>query len=274
MAAAVLAIGAARAQDDGVAREDMRLGDATQVLQDLYKAPDQHVPDWLLQRAYGIAVIPNVIKAAFIFGGRGGKGVLTVRNASGRFSDPVFITLGGGSVGWQIGASSTDVVLVLMTPRSVEHFSHGKFTLGADASVAAGPVGRQTEAQGGVSAEIYSYSRSRGLFAGVALDGTVLAVDGDADRAFYGQPDVTADMITHGKVTTTSAAARHFVDSVTADVGGQATGEPSAVGASLPGSSPSPASAPTTGEPAPGASSSGAQSFPLPDSHPGGEPGH
>ena len=126
-----------------------------------------------MQRAYGVAVIPDVIKGAFMFGGRYGNGVLTVRDASGRFSSPIFITLAGGSVGWQLGATSTDVVLVFVTQRSVEHFARGKFTLGADASVAAGPVGRQTEAAAGINAEIYSYSRSRGLFAGVALDGTV-----------------------------------------------------------------------------------------------------
>ena len=97
-----------------------------------------------MQRAYGVAVIPEVIKGAFVFGGRYGNGVLTVRDAaSGRFSNPIFITLAGGSVGWQIGATSTDVVLVFVTPRSVENFARGKFTLGADASVAAGPVGRQ-----------------------------------------------------------------------------------------------------------------------------------
>jgi lipid-binding SYLF domain-containing protein len=262
MVVAVLSIGNAFAQDDAAPREDTRLANATQVLQDLYSAPDQHVPDWLLQRAYGVAVVPDVLKAAFLIGGRGGKGVLTVRDASGHFSNPLFITLGGGSFGWQIGASSTDVVLVLMTQRSVEHFAHGKFTLGADASVAAGPVGRQTEAQGGVSAEIYSYSRSRGLFAGVALDGTVLAVDGPANRAFYGQSDVGADMITHGKVSTTSAAARRFVDTVTAEASGQAPANPTAAGVP---------SSPTASPTAPAASTS-TQSFPLQDNHPGGEP--
>ncbi len=92
-----------------------------------------------MQRAYGVAVIPEVIKGAFIFGGRYGNGVLTVRDAPVRFSSPIFITLAGGSVGWQLGATSTDVVLVFVTQRSVEHFARGKFTLGADASVAAGP---------------------------------------------------------------------------------------------------------------------------------------
>ncbi len=137
-------------------REEARLITATQVLDELRATPDQNVPDWLMQRAYGVAVVPEVIKAAFIFGGRHGNGVLTVRDTSGRFSNPIFITLTGGSVGWQVGATSTDVVLVFVTQRSVENFARGKFTLGADASVAAGPVGRQGEAAAGINAEIYS----------------------------------------------------------------------------------------------------------------------
>src|SRR3984957_5466961 len=193
-------------------REEAVLITATQVLEELAATPDQKVPDWLMQRAYGVAVVPEVIKGAFFFGGRYGNGVLTVRDAtSGRFSNPVFIRLGGGSFGAQIGATSTDVVLVFVTPRSVENFAHGKFTLGADVSVAAGPVGRQTEAAAGKAAEIYSYSRSRGLFAGVALDGTVIAFDRSGNRSFYGDDDVTTSMITRSKVTTHSDAARRFV---------------------------------------------------------------
>src|SRR5580704_4798477 len=179
------------------AREDARLMTATQVLEELRQTPDQNVPDWLMQRAYGVAVVPEVIKAAFVFGGRHGNGALTVRDASGRFSNPIFITLTGGSVGWQVGATSTDVVLVFVTARSVENFARGKFTLGADASVAAGPVGRQGEAAAGINAEIYSYSRSRGLFAGVALDGTEVAFDSHANDTFYNDDDVTTSMITH-----------------------------------------------------------------------------
>ncbi len=136
------------AQDASQTREDARLITATQVLQELDATPDQNLPAWLMQRAYGIAVIPEVLKGAFFFGGRYGNGVMTLRNeTSGRFSNPIFIRLGGGSVGWQIGATSTDVVLVFVTPRSVQNFGHGKFTLGGDASVAAGPVGRSASAR-------------------------------------------------------------------------------------------------------------------------------
>src|ERR1700723_2137278 len=236
----------ALAQSGEPSREEATLITATQVLEELAATPDQKVPDWLMQRAYGVAVVPEVIKGAFVFGGRYGNGVLTVRDAaSSRFSNPIFIRLGGGSFGAQIGASSTDVVLVFVTPRSVENFARGKFTLGGDVSVAAGPVGRQTEAAAGQAAEIYSYSRSRGLFAGVALDGTVVAFDRSGNHAFYNDDDVTTSMITHNKVTTHSESARRFVDAVSS-------------GAAAP--PPAPAN--------PGA----VPPFPMKDSHPGGEP--
>jgi len=268
------AIPAARAQSSGQTTEEARLATSTEVLDMLHSTPDQNVPTWLLQRAYGVAVVPDVIKAAFLFGGRYGNGVLTVRNRAGHFTNPIFITLAGGSVGWQIGASSTDVVLVFMTERSVQNFARGKFTLGVDASVAAGPVGRQGEAAAGVQAEIYSYSRARGLFAGVALDGTVLAFDRSANRAFYGRQDVTTQMITSGAVTTTSAYARRFLNAVVANAGGaasQAAGSqanaPQATASD--GASREPAAAPASSSPA---RQAGARSYPLVDPHPGSEP--
>ncbi len=240
-------------------REDARLITATQVLEELRNTPDQNVPDWLLQRAYGIAVIPEVIKGAFFFGGRYGNGVLTVRDAAGRFSNPIFVSLAGGSVGWQVGATSTDVVLIFATPRSVEHFARGKFTLGADASVAAGPVGRQGEAAAGLSAEIYSYSRSRGLFAGVALDGTVIAFDRKANNAFYHGEEVTTTEITSGKVTTQAESARRFLSVVATSANGAA---PAAAGSGA-AAAPDPADAPAA--PA-------AKTYPMEDAKPGSEP--
>ncbi|HTW74756.1 MAG TPA: lipid-binding SYLF domain-containing protein [Steroidobacteraceae bacterium] len=243
------------------AREDARLETATDVLDMLRATPDQNVPAWLMQRAYGVAVIPDVLKGAFLFGGRYGNGVLTVRNAQGRFSDPIFITLAGGSVGWQIGATSTDVVLVFVTQRSVQNFARGKFTLGVDASVAAGPVGRQGEAEAGIQAEIYSYSRSRGLFAGVALDGTVLAFDRPANRAFYGTRAITTEMITSGEVTTSSQSAQRFLAAVLAGTSGGAAAAPAAQAAA--GSNAGSGAGSAAGAP---------QTFPLQDPHPGSEP--
>jgi lipid-binding SYLF domain-containing protein len=254
----------AQAAESG--REEARLITATEVLDELRATPDQNVPDWLMQRAYGVAVIPEVIKAAFVFGGRHGNGVLTVRDASGRFSNPIFVTLTGGSVGWQVGATSTDVVLVFATARSVENFARGKFTLGADASVAAGPVGRQGEASAGINAEIYSYSRSRGLFAGVALDGTVVAFDSHANDVYYHSNEVTTTEITGGKVTSNAESTRRFLASVAASANGGATG---------PGSSGTPAPAapaPAASAPAPAPANPGVKTYPMEDAQPGTEP--
>lgn len=237
-------------------REEARLITATAVMQELRASPDQGIPAWLMERAYGVAVIPEVIKGALVFGGRHGNGVLTVRDDKGRFSNPVFISLTGGSVGWQIGAQATDVVLIFASRRSVADFARGQFTLGGTASVTAGPIGRSGEAAAGKSAEIYSYSRSRGLFAGVALDGTALRYEVSTNRNFYGRATNTNDIIS-GKVSTSSEAARRFIAAV-------------AAGVPAPG-----ANAPASLEPSPGeipARNGGAQSFPLEDKKPGAEP--
>jgi lipid-binding SYLF domain-containing protein len=269
LAIAALTLSGAPAFAADPSRQDARLITASQVLEELRGTPDQNIPSWLLQRAYGVAVVPDVLKGAFIFGGRYGNGVFTVRDASGHFSDPIFITLAGGSVGWQVGATSTDVVLVFVTPRSVEHFARGKFTLGIDASVAAGPLGRQGEAAAGVNAEIYSYSRARGLFAGVALDGTVLAFDPGANRAFYNDGAVTADMITGGKVGAHSESARHFLSEVVASASGST---PAVSTASAPSATPPQAPAQVPATPPPADNSGHAQTFPMQDNRPGNEP--
>ncbi len=161
------------------AREEGKLLMASQVLEESRNSRDQMIPDRLLERAYGIAVIPDMTKIAFFAGGRRGHGVLVVRDKDGRFTSPVFITMTGGSFGWQWGAQSTDLILVFTSRKGVEGITGGKVTLGADASVAAGPVGRTASANTDTSfkAEVYSYSRSRGVFAGIALDGTALTID-------------------------------------------------------------------------------------------------
>src|SRR3979490_2214266 len=160
------------------AREQGRLLMGSQVLEELRTSRDQYIPDRLLERAYAIAVIPDMTKIAFFAGGRRGHGVLVVRDKDGRFTSPTFITMTGGSFGWQWGVSSTDIMLVFTTRKGVEGITGGKFTLGADASVAAGPVGRQASASTDTSfkAEVYSYSRTRGVFAGLALAGTALPI--------------------------------------------------------------------------------------------------
>jgi len=149
----------------------------------------KEIPESLLSEAQAVAIIPNLIKVGFVVGGQHGKGIVVVKDPkTGGWTAPSFISLTGGSIGWQIGAQSSDIVLVFKTQRSVEGLLEGKFTLGADAAVAAGPVGRQakaaTDAQ--LKAEIYSYARARGLFAGVAIDGSVLAIEHASNAAYYG----------------------------------------------------------------------------------------
>jgi len=165
---------------------------ATDVLEALQAVPEKGVPPVLLADAQGVAVIPNVIKAGFVVGGRGGYGVVLAREPDGAWGRPTFVSLGGASVGLQAGVQSTDVVLVFKTRSGLDRVlrGKGKLTLGADVAVAAGPVGRQAEAatDGRLRAEIYSYSRSRGLFAGVALEGAAITADADANQAFARTP--------------------------------------------------------------------------------------
>ncbi len=199
----------ARAGEEEVKRAE----NAVRVLGEIMQAPDKAVPRDLLQSAHAIAVIPDVIKAGFVIGGRRGEGLISVKSPDGTWSNPSFVNLTGGSVGFQAGVSSTDVVLVFRTQRGVDSIVHGKFTLGADASAAAGPVGRtaqaSTDAQ--LKAEIYSYSRARGLFAGVALDGSVLSIDNKGNQAVYGD-GVTARRIFEGGVSNVPDAVVEFRD--------------------------------------------------------------
>src|SRR5512134_111173 len=182
-------------------KETTRVESAAEVMDKIMQIPEQAIPPSLMANAHGIAIIPGIIKVGFVIGGQYGNGVLLVRRADGSWSNPVFITLMSGSVGWQIGAQATDFVIVFKSPRSVEGIMKGKYTLGADAAVAAGPVGRRAEAATDVElkAEIYSYSRSRGLFAGISLEGSSLQIDHEGDAAFYGKGDIRPTEITEAK---------------------------------------------------------------------------
>ena len=170
-------------------QETARANNAVRVLKEIMQAPDSRIPGHLLRDADAVAVFPDGVKAGLIIGGRHGLGLLSVKTPNDVWSNPTFIGMTGGSIGFQAGVQSTDVILIFRTQRGVDSIVHGKFTLGADASVAAGPVGRTanaaTDAQ--LRAEIYSYSRARGLFAGVALDGSVLSIDNTANQAMYGE---------------------------------------------------------------------------------------
>lgn len=163
---------------------------ASAVLSEAMSTSLNQIPQSMLADAHGVAIIPNVIKGGFIVGARHGRGLLFVREPNGIWHAPVFITLTGGNIGWQAGLQSSDIVLVFKTPKSVEGILSGKLTIGADAAAAAGPVGRQgaVATDGRLQAEIYSYSRSRGLFAGVSIDGSVVQIDQLSTGTYYQSP--------------------------------------------------------------------------------------
>src|SRR5579872_5882697 len=186
----VLACGISATQASAAGNPTETIRRSEQVLADLMAIPARQIPQHLLAGATGVAVIPDVTKIGFIAGARRGHGVIMVRDPDGEWSLPQFITLTGGSVGWQAGVQGTDVVLIFKTRKGVEGLMSGKFTIGVDASVSAGPVGRDAEAatDASLKSEILSYSRSRGLFLGVALDGSALEIDHLAHAEFYGTP--------------------------------------------------------------------------------------
>lgn len=201
-----------------VSKEEKRVSDATDVIDQLLRIPEQSIPPALLSRAYGVAVVPHVIKIGFGLGARRGKGILVVRQDDGSWSNPAFITLTGGSFGFQIGAQSTDIILVFKTRKGVEGIANGKLTLGADASIAAGPVGRHTGASTDITfkSEVYSYSRSRGLFAGIALEGAGVTMDRNANAAFYGSAKITPEQIFASSGNAAPQVANQFVQVLTA----------------------------------------------------------
>lgn len=214
----VLALLAPSAPALAASKEERRVAEAADVLDKLLRIPESTIPPSLLARAYAVAVIPDVVKAGFVLGARRGKGVIVVRKDDDTWSNPAFIKLTGGSVGWQAGVQSTDVILVFKTRQGVRDIADGKLTLGADASIAAGPVGRQAAVATDLEfeAEVMSYSRSRGLFAGVALEGSGVTMDNKANSAFYGADAGTAEAIFASSAGIAPEVAVTFVDLLTA----------------------------------------------------------
>ena len=208
----VLAISAAALPRGGSldARDtEKRLDASAEVLTEIMGAPDKGIPQDLLNKAACVVVIPGVKKGAFIVGAKFGRGFIVCRNEARGWSAPAGVKVEGGSVGFQIGGSETDVVMLVMNRNSVDKLLSSKFTIGADASAAAGPVGRTssaaTDAQ--LHAELLTYSRSRGLFAGVSLEGATLRPDDDANKDMYGKEMSNKDIV-QGKVAPPPAAAR------------------------------------------------------------------
>ena len=189
-------------------REDVRAGEAVRVVEQIQSIPESAIPDRLLDEAKAIVVVPDTIKAGFVFGGRRGLGLMSVKTADGTWSNPVFVKLAGASFGLQAGVQSADVILVFRSERGLDSIVNGKVTLGADAGVAAGPVGRNAAAatDGQLKAEIWSWSRARGLFAGIALDGAVLSIDNGANSSTYGNA-VTPRAVFEGRAPQAPSAA-------------------------------------------------------------------
>ena len=177
---------------------DYRISEARQVMAEVMATPDQSIPEELLAKCKAIAIYPSVLKAGFILGGRFGKGVVLKKDQkTGQWGPVAFSTIGGGSWGLQIGGSATDLILVIMNERGLNGLLSNNFTLGGDAAVAAGPIGRNSEAATDLSlrAGIISYSRSRGLFAGMALDGAVMTQDNNSNSAYYGKFLTSRDIL-------------------------------------------------------------------------------
>ena len=167
--------------------EEIIVDTATNVLQETMMLPAERIPHALLRDARGIAIFPNVLKGGFVVGVRHGRGIILVRDNAGKWQPPVFLSITGGSVGWQAGLQATDLLLVFRTRNSIDSLLQNKLTLGVDAAVAAGPAGRLAAASTDLMlrAEILSYSRSRGLFVGISLDGSSLQVDPSSGQAYY-----------------------------------------------------------------------------------------
>lgn len=242
--AVVLSAGIANAQRN----DDAKFTAAAEVLEIFTTNEENGIPTEILQRARGIVVIPNLIRGGFVFGGRRGRGLISIRSPNGEWSNPAFVTLTGGSFGAQFGAESADVVLVFANDRAVRNIASGKFTLGGDAAAVAGPLGRRSTAAVTGRAEVYVYMHSRGLFAGAAFEGTRLDVDEQASEAFYRN---TSGVPLGPQTIETPATALPFLDALrTAAVSAGSSG-------TQPGGLP-PASSPSSSPPV-----EEAETFPL-----------
>ncbi len=185
----------------GSSQEAQRLTESVRVLQEIMDAGDQSVPRSIMQKAEGIAIFPSLLKGGFIVGGQHGRGVISAKDSkTGAWSSPAFLTITGGSIGAQIGGQAVDLLLIVQNRRGLEQLVSNQFKIGADASVAAGPVGRDASASTDIQmrAQILSYSRTRGLFAGVTLNGSTIRQDRDANDRFYGMGYRTGQIVFDG----------------------------------------------------------------------------
>ena len=203
---ATLSLGSVCWGDSARHDAEERLGNATEVLHEIMGMPDKGIPDEVLDHARCVAVVPHMIKGGFVFGGKGGKGVATCRTSNG-WSAPAFITISGGNWGLQIGVEAVDLVMIFQNEKAMQRLLSSNFHVGADASAAAGPVGRHAEAgtTWKLDTEILTYSRAKGVFAGLTLEGASIRQDNDSRRAIYG-PRVTTKALLMGKVPAPATA--------------------------------------------------------------------
>jgi lipid-binding SYLF domain-containing protein len=213
LVAAIAALALLAAPATAGERQRQKLRAAAEVYRELLDTPDRKVPSKLIEEARCLAVIPGVIKGAFVWGGRHGRGVLTCRD-EGVWSPPIFVTMSGGSFGFQIGGQASDFVLFFITDRSVRSLLRSEFTFGGDASISAGPLGRTAEASTDLrlTAEIYSYAKSRGLYAGLSLEGARLAANRKWIQAYYGERLWPEQVLYEGAISDPGPAARQFLD--------------------------------------------------------------
>ncbi len=198
MIALTLGFSSAQAGKD----EDLKVLQSAKVLKELLNLPENAIPPILFEKAYAIAIIPSTIKVGLLFGGQYGNGVICVKDEKGVWGNPVFITLMEGSFGLQLGASSSDLVLAFKTKRAVDGLITSKLTLGLDASVAAGPVGREVGVNGDIffEQEVYTYAMTKGLYLGLSLAGSSLMVDAGANKRFYGHDATPTDIFNNYQV--------------------------------------------------------------------------
>jgi len=197
---ATLSFTTAKSQDKQ--KEEEKINASTKVLQDFGQMKDK-IPQELMKITQGIIVVPKLINAGFVVGGKRGKGIAMVKMEDGTWSDPVFVTITGGSVGLQAGVQAVDLVLIFKNRETLQNIGDNSVTLGGDVSVTAGPVGRSSTAStdAKLEAEVYSYSRSKGLFAGISLGGSVISIDEDANQAFYGESETANTLFANSTST-------------------------------------------------------------------------
>jgi SH3 domain-containing YSC84-like protein 1 len=193
-------------------RELLRTGKF--ILEEIQNSPDHKIPEYLISRAKAIIIFPTMVKAGFFVGGRYGKGVATARSQmTGEWGPPAFLYTAGGSFGFQFGAEAVDLILLVMTQRGLKGLLNEQLTLGADIAITAGPIGRHAEASVDIfmQGEIYSYSRSKGIFGGVSLKGTVITSDADANLAYYGKPLTAENILLFNRTKNIPESGRQFM---------------------------------------------------------------